>query len=84
MLFLDENFQYNPISLVFLLILCVFLSYLIIEDAAYCLAKQITNYYFKRCNLLDLCLDVVFCLICLIITIFMLWLPFLIIMSIIL
>jgi hypothetical protein len=84
MLPLIENSQYNPISLVFLLILSVFLSYLIIEDAAYWLAKQITNYYVKRCNLLDLCLDVVFCLICLIITIFMLWLPFLIIASIIL
>jgi len=84
MLPLDKNFQYDPTSLLFLLILSVFLSYLIIEDAAYWLAKQITNYYVKRCSLLDLCLDVAFCLIGLIITIFMLWLPFLIIMSIIL
>jgi len=84
MLPLIENSQYNPISLAFLLILSVFLSYLIVEDAIYWLAKQLTNYYTKKCNLLDLCLDVAFCLICLIITIFMLWLPFLIIMSIIL
>jgi hypothetical protein len=84
MLPLSENSQYNPSSLVFLLILSVFLSYLTVEDATYWLAKQFTNYYTKRCNLLNLCLDVVFCLICLILTIFMLWLPFLIIASIIL
>ena len=84
MLPLDKNFQYDPTSLLFLLILSVFLSYLILEDAAYWSAKQFINYYTKRCNSLDLCLDVAFCLIGLIITIFMLWLPFLIIMSIIL
>jgi hypothetical protein len=84
MLPLNDFSQYNPISAVFLLILSVFLSYLIIEDATYWLAKQFINYYTKKCSLLNLCLDIALCLICLIITIFMLWLPFLIIMSIIL